>query len=1111
MFFKNLLLFNSAENDRKGPAFRNKIFAAAFFCAALFCFPNMVFGQNPGYLATTNPNSFTLSQGARTSAGVYRPDSTLVRTLWSTAYYNPGTYPLQWDGKDDLGNPMPAGNYIIKVMANNVTYAWAGIVGNTSDNQSGSSVFHGYYYCMTGMTVSNGTAYFSNGYSEGTPGIAKFLTAQPQQKIEFLQYNSSTANTDIVANDGKMVYWAGYDPVASGNTFVFATNVSDDSFVQFPNGILFKPTHLPQYNAISYLNQANSLITGLAVQKAGQFLFVARAGLNQLAVVDKRTGKLMQTINVTNPKSLCVDMNDNLWMTSANTQVMKYTVNANGTLSAPQVTIAGILQPIALAVSPDNTTLAIADGGITSQQVKAFDNTTGKPTWTLGAPGGYVQDATVTNNKFYFNDVRGQMYANGEAGFLEFIAFQPDGSFWVNDPGNYRVQHYSATRKFIETIMSLPASYSTWADKNDNTRVGAEYLEFKIDNTQPLSGSTGWQLVKNWGATVPATYDHLIKFTNFITLTSNGVNHTYGFLRNGNFFYLVEFQGNNSLRFTNVVKPFCNIAKDGSLLDNFLNKYPFMGFDNANNPIWSNNPQNLGTIALLPDRHPIPKGGFKSAYLTSSGKVIFYDYGIQQSINPVIVLNNGFHLAAIQIGGKSFLWETALATKPSYTGSFPDAGHFDIGNGVNNYAGSSAMVAGQNIITGYHGEFWKNNQTNKYNHYWDNGLALGQFGITFGETVGEAPPMMTGNALSPQLVDGATKDELYLWHGDENRHGGIHKWKISGLSTIAEQDIPITYPSPSLTPANLPGIDLMAGLTNNNVVTSGSFGWTRTPVTEDYTNKYTKFWTVKTGIKSYLNNSVDVYMYSMQQGPGINTVTRDLGTNKLLASWSLNGILNFEATNLNLPNGNSGSYVEILDSGGKIITRLYLLSTTVPGGSILSICANDKFLTQGPKGQVLTVINLSQPFEISAAAGTITFKYATYSVTTNNLVDPTADWRSPKTLRFYFFENNATSNYPRTIDIADARFVTNQVNQTINFNPTISNTNIINTLVATASSNLPVIFTVVSGPATIVGNIITFTGVGKVVVKASQPGNSIYSPAAPVIQTFANTTVRTDL
>ncbi len=54
--------------------------------------------------------------------------------------------------------------------------------------------------------------------------------------------------------------------------------------------------------------------------------------------------------------------------------------------------------------------------------------------------------------------------------------------------------------------------------------------------------------------------------------------------------------------------------------------------------------------------------------------------------------------------------------------------HYDIGNHVNYNAGSSVMVLDRNVITGYHGEFWKSSQTNMYNHYLDNGLAIGQFG-----------------------------------------------------------------------------------------------------------------------------------------------------------------------------------------------------------------------------------------------------------------------------------------------------------------------------------------------------------------------------------------------
>ncbi|MFD2515234.1 MBG domain-containing protein [Pontibacter locisalis] len=57
-------------------------------------------------------------------------------------------------------------------------------------------------------------------------------------------------------------------------------------------------------------------------------------------------------------------------------------------------------------------------------------------------------------------------------------------------------------------------------------------------------------------------------------------------------------------------------------------------------------------------------------------------------------------------------------------------------------------------------------------------------------------------------------------------------------------------------------------------------------------------------------------------------------------------------------------------------------------------------------------------------------------------------------------------------------------------------------LVATASSDLPVAFSVVSGPATISGNMLTMTGPGTVVVRALQGGNENYLAAESVDRSF---------
>lgn len=55
---------------------------------------------------------------------------------------------------------------------------------------------------------------------------------------------------------------------------------------------------------------------------------------------------------------------------------------------------------------------------------------------------------------------------------------------------------------------------------------------------------------------------------------------------------------------------------------------------------------------------------------------------------------------------------------------------------------------------------------------------------------------------------------------------------------------------------------------------------------------------------------------------------------------------------------------------------------------------------------------------------------------------------------------------------------------------------------ARATSLLPVSFEVVSGPATLNGNQLTYSGVGQVVLRATQAGNDEYAPAEPVEMTF---------
>ena len=95
--------------------------------------------------------------------------------------------------------------------------------------------------------------------------------------------------------------------------------------------------------------------------------------------------------------------------------------------------------------------------------------------------------------------------------------------------------------------------------------------------------------------------------------------------------------------------------------------------------------------------------------------------------------------------------------------------------------------------------------------------------------------------------------------------------------------------------------------------------------------------------------------------------------------------------------------------------------------------------------------------------------------------------------------------HPEATDIVSFSTSSNQQNQTISF-PPLADKQVTDgpfTISATASSGLPVTFTVTGGPATVNGNTITLNGTaGVVTVRATQPGNGNWNAAPPVFQSF---------
>ncbi len=120
------------------------------------------------------------------------------------------------------------------------------------------------------------------------------------------------------------------------------------------------------------------------------------------------------------------------------------------------------------------------------------------------------------------------------------------------------------------------------------------------------------------------------------------------------------------------------------------------------------------------------------------------------------------------------------------------------------------------------------------------------------------------------------------------------------------------------------------------------------------------------------------------------------------------------------------------------------------------------------------------------------------------ITDSLAAATLPANEQFLTIQNSGTQQVYRGVAYVPPAPGSTRQTQTINFPSVGSVTYGASpiTLAATATSNWPIAYTVISGPATLSGNVLTITGAGSVTLQADQSGNTDYSAAASVQQSF---------
>jgi hypothetical protein len=228
-------------------------------------------------------------------------------------------------------------------------------------------------------------------------------------------------------------------------------------------------------------------------------------------------------------------------------------------------------------------------------------------------------------------------------------------------------------------------------------------------------------------------------------------------------------------------------------------KKTLTGF-NGNNPVWGE----WATIASTNQttaQDPVHVGAYMNPWSITSTNIIPAFRG-----QRIVGERNVFHLGGLKQGTNQWLWRTSITT-PLGEGDdhpFVDNGDFEVGGYGTNQGnqGNQVHTMERMIIYGYNGEFYKKGQANIFNWYWDNGLFLGRMGTTGTASEGRfAPPGMAGNAFAWNIIKEG--NDYFIYHNDESWHSGVHRWRITGVSSIKEQTISlsggtVTPPTPTL-------------------------------------------------------------------------------------------------------------------------------------------------------------------------------------------------------------------------------------------------------------------------------------------------------------------------
>jgi hypothetical protein len=458
---------------------------------------------NPGGAKAPISVPYTMPADGQLTLGLFDSSDRLMRWLVQDEYRDAGKNAQTWDGLDQSGQPVPAGNYALKAayhgpikldylltVANPGTPPWPTPDGkgdwlsDEADPQAAATDGKWVFLAAPGSEKGDSiigvdeTGHRQWGVQESfnpravslavAGGYLYALYSGPQITDKSFMYTggNATGRAVLVCLDkmtGQPAKFSERDPHFQVAAWPYREAIS--WLWDLRNKQAFSPFNYggqPRYFNLDVGESTNAL--GIAV--AGGKIYVSLSYENRLLVLNAETGQPTgESIPVDSPAGLCA-LDDHTLLVVSGTRIVRLDLPSG---RAEPFISSGLAAPDSVAVDRTGD-IFISDWGA-SFQVKIF-SPAGKFLRAIGRPGGRPWVGKW--------DANGMLVPRG-------VAVTDAGQLWVaeDDGSPKRVSVWNAgTGAFVRDYIG-PAPYgggtNFWIDPHDLTEVHAEGTRFKID------------------------------------------------------------------------------------------------------------------------------------------------------------------------------------------------------------------------------------------------------------------------------------------------------------------------------------------------------------------------------------------------------------------------------------------------------------------------------------------------------------------------------------------------------------------------------------------------------------------------------------------------------